>query len=159
MGEPLYDGRTSREIMKDLAYTHLIYDEPRSLLLEDWCQTPNGKETLPHRIVAKMVDDDIELSELTLLMSWCLTCNSGISPIDIKSCVDIICETQALKQYHSLTYRLYEEFKSLFAVKQHEMFPLEWNDITEPQLTSISNMSCLNHPLQECIHRYLDGIQ
>jgi hypothetical protein len=167
MEEPLYNGKTSREIIKDLAYKHLLYDEPESLLLEDWCKTPKQYNfglkreivslapLLPHRIVAKLIEiNDEDLSELGLLISWCLTCESGVSPMDIEACVHMIANTPALLKYHSLIYRFYEEFRILLALKKNDRSPLEWKDIPEPQLTEISSTSCLSHSLQECLDRY-----
>lgn len=164
MDEPTYNGKTSREIMKELAYQHLLYDKPESLLLEDWCKTPRqfyGEKTpslsplLPHRIVAKMIEEDSDhLSELGMLMSWCLTCEYAISVKDVNACVDMILETPILNQYHELTRLFHKEFEILLALRKNERVSLEWKDVPEPQLTAISNTSCLGHSLQECIDRY-----
>lgn len=169
MQEPLYDNRTSRQIMKDLAYKHLLYDEPESLRLEDWCQAPRryyfDKEQnpslssiLPHRIVTKMIEDNGDLSELGLLMSWCLTCEHAVSQNNIKDCFDMILNTPILSKYHKLTIRLYEEFKLLLGCKKIDRVSLQWKDIPEPQLTAISGTSCLSHSLQVCISRYFENV-
>ena len=161
--EPLFEGRTSREIIKDLCYNVVIKDCTHigdlfdKMTLDEFCKNPNLHKYLPHRMVAMLIDNyEDGVNDFTVLMSKALT--NQADPLDVEECMRTILNTKVLETRFDYLCKCHTEYYILSSYRENVNTPLRWKDIPEPRLSQIANTSALGHSLQECIDRYLGNL-
>ena len=163
--EPLYDGKTSREITKNRIIKDTISsDMDLAEFLEDddidgYYRNKHLRSLIPHRIIAGLIEDvdDFGLWELVQIMADSLS--GYIDHEVVENTVKMILDTIAVIEHHDDTLNIFNEYNVLRSFKK-DGEPIEWKDFpNDESCEPIARQSSLSHPLNECISRYLGGFE